>query len=133
MILKWPLHSNHVTPVQATSATRQYSPSVDERTSELFRLLARALLWGAAAVLVLSIIGAIAIASSQSQLGLFADVERQGRAVGAIAALAGGITGAGILAALGAILQLLLDRTWVESEVEPHRENPPGDDDYDDD
>ena len=83
---------------------------MDERTLALFRFLARALLWAAAAVLVLSVIGAIAIASSQSQLGLFADVERQGRAIGAIAALAGGITGAGILSALGAILQLQLAR-----------------------
>jgi hypothetical protein len=83
---------------------------VDERTLELFRLLARALLWGAAAVLILAVIAAIAIASSQSQLGLFADVERQGRAIAAIAALGGGITGAGILAGLGAILQLLLAR-----------------------
>jgi len=84
---------------------------VDLRTLELFRLLSSALLWGAAAVIVLAVIGAIAIASSQNELGLLAEnVEREGRAVAAIAALAGGITGAGILAGLGAILRLLLAR-----------------------
>lgn len=90
---------------------------MDERTLEFFRFLARALLWAAAAVLVLSVIGAIVVASSQSQLGFFADIERQGRAIGVLAALAGGIIGAGILSALGAILQLQLARVSARDTV----------------
>ncbi len=97
---------------------------MDERTVELCRLLARALLWGAGAVLALSVIGAIAIATSDSNLGLFADVERQGRAVGAIAALAGGITGAGILAALGAILRLLIRTDADPGDRPDHIDQP---------
>jgi hypothetical protein len=83
---------------------------VDERTLAWFRLLAQVLLWGAALVLALSVIGAIAVASSQSELPFLADLERESRAIAAIAALGGGVTGAGILAGLGAILRILLDR-----------------------
>ena len=86
---------------------------MDERTLAWFRLLALALLWGAALVLALSVIGAIAVASSESQLPFLADVERESRAIAAIVALGGGVTGAGILAGLGAILRLLLDRAPV--------------------
>ena len=81
---------------------------MDERTLEWLEILARALFWGAAAVLALSVVGAIAIASSDNALPLFEEVERQGRGVAAIAALGGGITGAGLLAGLGAIIRLLI-------------------------
>jgi hypothetical protein len=82
---------------------------VEQRTLEWFELLARALIWAAGVVLVLSIIGAIAIAGSDSSLPFFEDLQRQGRAVGAVGALGGGVAAAGVLSGLGAILRLMLD------------------------
>ena len=103
---------------------------MDRRTLDLFRLLASALIWGAAAVLVLAVVGAIAIASSQNELGLLAEnVEREGRAVAAIGALAGGITGAGILAGLGAILRILVMRAEYDGSVTDELKSGPASED----
>ena len=59
---------------------------------------------------MLSVIGAIQIATSDSSLGISPDFERQSRGVVVLGALGGGITAAGVLAGLGAILQVLLER-----------------------
>lgn len=77
-------------------------------TLEWYELLARGLVWAAGIVLLLSIIGAIMIAGSDSALPGFEDVERQGRGVAALASLGGGLTAAGILGGLGAILRMLV-------------------------
>jgi hypothetical protein len=82
--------------------------AVDARTLEWFEILARGLFWAAAAVLALSVIGAITIASSESSLPVIEDLQRQNRGVIAVAALGGGISAAGTLAGLGAILRLLV-------------------------
>jgi hypothetical protein len=80
---------------------------VDERTLEWLDILGRALLWAAVAVIGLALISAIAIATSDAASGfLTEDVERQGRGVVAVAALAGGITASGVLAGLGALIRL---------------------------
>jgi hypothetical protein len=83
---------------------------VNERTAEWLQVLARALVWGGGAVLILSIIGAIQIATTDSGLGLSPDFEEQSRGVVALGALGGGITAAGVLAGLGAILRVMLER-----------------------
>jgi hypothetical protein len=81
---------------------------VDERTLEWLQLLARALIWGAVLVLALSVIGAIQIATSESGTGIFTDFEQQSRGIAAVGALGAGVSAAGILAGLGAILLVLL-------------------------
>ena len=58
--------------------------------------------------LILSIIGAVSIATGDQTLLGLEQLEAQGRAAFAIASLAGGIAGAGILAGLGGILTVLL-------------------------
>ena len=75
---------------------------------ERLRMLAIGLFFAAALVLVLSVIGAITIASSQG-LGLFApDVEQESRGLIAVGALGAGFTAAGVLAGLGGILRALV-------------------------
>ena len=81
---------------------------MDERTLEWLQLLARALIWAAALVLALSVIGAIQIATSESGTGIFTDFEQQSRGIAAVGALGAGVSAAGILAGLGAILLVLL-------------------------
>ena len=81
---------------------------MDERTLEWLQLLARALIWAAALVLALSVIGAIQIATSESGTGIFTDFEQQSRGIAAVAALGAGVSAAGILAGLGAILLVVL-------------------------
>jgi hypothetical protein len=86
----------------------------EERTTPEDRLgvLAIALFWGAGLVLLLSVIGAITVASTDQSLGLFApEVEKEGRGLVAVAALGAGFTSAGVLAGLGGILTALLRRT----------------------
>jgi hypothetical protein len=78
------------------------------RTREWLEVLAKGLFWAAALVLVLSVIGAITVATGEEALVVFERLEEQSRASLAIASVAGGITGAGILAALGGILTILL-------------------------
>jgi hypothetical protein len=79
---------------------------VDARTLDWLDILGRGLLWSAVAVLGLSVIGAVAILTTDSVVGLFEDVQRQGRAILAVGAVAGGITASGVLAGLGAIIRL---------------------------
>ena len=86
----------------------------DEPTTpeDRLRVLAIALFWAAGLVLLLSVIGAITVASTDQSLGLFApEVEKEGRGLVAVAALGGGFTSAGVLAGLGGILTALLRGT----------------------
>jgi hypothetical protein len=79
---------------------------VDARTLDWLDTLGRGLMWGAVAVLGLSVIGAIAILTTDSVVGLFEDVQRQGRAILAVGAFGGGLSASGVLAGLGAIIRL---------------------------
>jgi hypothetical protein len=81
---------------------------VDSQYLEWLDVLGRGLLFAAVAVLALSVIGAIAIATSQNNLPVVEDIQRESRGILAIAALGGGITSAGLLAGLGAILRLMV-------------------------
>ena len=81
---------------------------MDERTLEWLDVLARALMWAALAVLVLSVIGAVAVATSETSLPGLDVLQRENRGLLAVGALGGGIAAAGVLAGLGAILRLLL-------------------------
>ncbi len=81
---------------------------MDERTLGLLDSLGRALLWGAVAVVGLAVISAIAIAGSQSTIPGLDEIQRENRGVFAVIALGSGITGAGLLAGLGAVVRLLV-------------------------
>lgn len=93
---------------------------------EWYDQLARGLLWAAGIVLLLALAGAVLIAGSDSALPGFENVERQGRGIAALAALGGGLTSAGLLGGLGAILRLLAaDRlTALGPAPEAERERP---------
>lgn len=99
---------------------------MDRQALEWYALLARALIWAAGIVLLLSIIGAVVIVGSETALPLLEDAERQGRGVAALASLGGGLAAAGILAGLGSILRLLvqvrLDALGPELERDPDGE-----------
>jgi hypothetical protein len=77
-------------------------------TLEWYELLARSLIWIAGIVLVLAAVAAVVIAGSDNAAPLFEDLEEQGRGVAALTALGGGLGIAGLLAAAGAILRLLV-------------------------
>ena len=79
---------------------------MDPRTLDLLDLLGRALLWGAVAVLVLALIATIAIAGSESSIPGFDELQRQNRGVFAVGAIGAGLTSAGALAGLGALVRL---------------------------
>lgn len=79
---------------------------MDERTLEWLDILGRALLWGAVAVLGLSVVGAIAIASTDTAVIGFEDVQREGRGIAVVASIGVGLTSAGVLAGLGALLRI---------------------------
>ena len=79
---------------------------MDPRTLDWLDTLGRGLMWAAVAVLGLSVIGAVAILTTDSVVGLFEDVQRQGRAILAVGAFGGGLTASGVLAGLGAIIRL---------------------------
>jgi hypothetical protein len=79
---------------------------VDARTLDWLDTLGRGLLWAAVAVIGLSVIGAIAILTTDTAVGLFEDVQRQGRGILAVGAFGGGLTASGVLAGLGAIVRL---------------------------
>ena len=79
---------------------------MDARTLDWLDTLGRGLMWAAVAVLGLSVIGAVAILTTDSVVGLFEDVQRQGRAILAVGAFGGGLTASGVLAGLGAITRL---------------------------
>jgi hypothetical protein len=83
---------------------------VTEQRLEQLRILVRLLFAAAALVLVFSVIGAIQIASSDDAVPLFETFQRQSRGIGALAALGGGVVGAGVLAGLGGILTALIER-----------------------
>ena len=69
----------------------------------------------AAAVLVLSVAGAIQIGTTDSDIPIFGDIQQQNRGIAALAALGGGIVGAGVLAGLAGILTALLDSQEPEA------------------
>lgn len=77
-------------------------------TLEWYELLARSLLWVAGIVLFLSLIGAIVIGSSSTSVPLLEDIQGQSKGAAAIAMLIGGLTAAGLLAGLGAILRIIV-------------------------
>jgi hypothetical protein len=95
-------------PVVALAGAVYRYAAMERTTLDWFDLLARALIWAAGVVLVLSLIGAIAIASSNDALPLAEDLQRQGRGIAAVAAFGGGLAAAGVLSGLGAILRLML-------------------------
>jgi ABC-type Na+ efflux pump permease subunit len=82
---------------------------VDERTLGLLDTLGRALLWGAVAVVGLAVISAVAIAGSETTIPGLDEIQRENRGVVSVIALGAGITGAGLLAGLGAIVRLLVE------------------------
>jgi hypothetical protein len=79
---------------------------MNARTLDMLDVLGRALLWTAVAVLGLSLIGAFAILTSDDAVILDTNAQRQARGVLAIVAFGGGLSGAGIVAGLGAIVRL---------------------------
>lgn len=105
---------------------------MDRRTLEWFELLAKALVWTAGVVLVLSVAGGIGVATSDNALPFFEEIERESRGVATVALFAGGLAASGVLAGLGAILRMLvserLERTPPESERigGERRERPAG-------
>lgn len=86
---------------------------MDARTREWLELLSRALLWAAALVLALSMIGVVQVLAADS-LPIFEDFQEQSRGAVAVMAFGGGITAAGILSGLGAILRCLLEPRPVD-------------------
>ena len=81
---------------------------MDENTLEWLDILGRGLMFAAAAVLVLGVIGAVAIGSSSSSVELIGQFQQQNRGTIAAATLGIGITSAGVLAGLGAVVRLLV-------------------------
>ena len=79
-------------------------------SEQQLRLLSRALIWASLVVLALAVIGAIQSLSSDNDVPFFAGAQEENRTAFAFASLIGGLASAGILAGLGAILQILLDR-----------------------
>jgi len=84
---------------------------------EQLRLLVRILFGMAAAVVVFSVVGAIEIGTSSSQIPGFEQLQQQNRGTAALAALGGGLVGAGILAGLPGIFTALIE--------EPAEGSPP--------
>lgn len=81
---------------------------------EQLRLLVRILFAMAASVIVFSVVGAFEIGTSSSSIPGFDQIQQQNRGTAALAALGGGLVGAGILAGLAGILTAL-----IESSPEP--------------
>jgi len=79
---------------------------VDERILHWLDTLGVALLWGAVAVLGLSLIAAIAIAGSESSIPGVDELQHDNRGVFAVVTIAGGLTSAGLLAGIGALVRL---------------------------
>jgi hypothetical protein len=79
---------------------------VGDVTLEWLDILGRALFWAALAVLLLTVVGAVAIASSSSNLPVVGELQQQNRGTIAVGALVIGITSAGVLSALGALVRL---------------------------
>jgi hypothetical protein len=72
-----------------------------------YELIGRILLWLSGAVFLLSVIGAVVIAGSDTQLPFAEEVERQGRGVFALASIGIGVTAGGVLAGLGAVVSMM--------------------------
>jgi hypothetical protein len=81
---------------------------VDENSLEWIDLLARGLMVVAIVVLVASALGALAIGSSSSDIPIFGDIQQQNRGTLALFAFGFGVTSAGVLSGLGAIIRLLV-------------------------
>ena len=82
---------------------------MNRSTLEWYEQMSRSLVWAGGVVLLLAVVAAIIIAGSDSAAGVLGEeVERQGRGVFALASLGGGLTCAGLLAGVGAILRLLV-------------------------
>jgi hypothetical protein len=79
---------------------------VNPRTLGLLDTLGRALLWGAVAVLGLSVIGVVSILTSDNAVFLDESIQRQGRGILAVGTFGGGLATAGVLAGLGGLLRL---------------------------
>jgi hypothetical protein len=79
---------------------------VDENTLEWLDLLGKGLFWAGLAVLVLSVIGAVAIGSSSSSLPLIGELQQENRGTLAVGALIVGFASAGLLAGMGALVRL---------------------------
>lgn len=90
---------------------------MDPRTLEWLQLLARGLVWAAGAVLVLAFIATLQIVTSDNELPLFSEFQKESRAIAAVGTLGVGITAAGVLAGLGAIVRLLLDARDRDSDA----------------
>jgi len=88
-------------------------------TLEWYESLGRGLGWAAVVVLLLSVIGAIIIAGSDTALPLVAEAERQGRGILALASLGGGLTSAGLLAGVGAIVRMLVSERLAKLGPDP--------------
>ncbi len=98
---------------------------MNRATLEWYELLARSLTWIAGIVLLLSVVAAIVIAGSENAAPLLEDLEKQGRGVAALGALGGGLTAAGLLAAAGAILRLLVTERLERLGPAPGGRTPP--------
>ncbi len=85
-------------------------PYVDENTLEWLDILGKGLMFVAAAMLLLGVIGAVAVATSSSDIELVGQFQQQNRGTFAAGVLGAGITSAGVLAGLGAIVRLLVAR-----------------------
>ena len=99
-------------------------------TLEWFELLGKGLIWAAGIVLLLSLIGTLLIAGSDNTLPLLEDAERQGRGIAALASLGGGLTAAGVLGGLGALVRLQVAdhlSALPPEEPEPREKRTPGD------
>lgn len=79
---------------------------MSEQTLEWMDTLGRGLLWGAIAVLGLSVIAAIAIATTESSIPGLDELTRENRGVVAVGAFGAGVTSAGVLAGIGALVRL---------------------------
>lgn len=75
---------------------------------DAYELLSRVLLWAAALVLGLAVVGGVAVAASDSSVPFLQDVERESRGIATLGILASGVAAAGVLSGLGAILHLLV-------------------------
>jgi hypothetical protein len=77
---------------------------------ERLQLLAKTLYWASGAVLVFSLIGGIFLLTTDSDALLVGEVQDENRTFAAFASIIGGVSAAGVLAALAGILDLLLSR-----------------------
>lgn len=77
---------------------------------ERLQLLAKTLFLASGAVLAFSVIGGIYLLTSDSDAFLVGEVQDENRTFAAFASIVGGVSAAGVLAALAGILDLLLSR-----------------------